>query len=242
MRALKRFVYRNWQEFHGVRRMELGVLRSYLEPGAGNRILDVGSGKGAFAGKLSRAGHDVVGADPSVAAVRIAKAYVDFEGKFVLGEGERLPFSSERFDRAVSVCVLEHTKDDAAVLEEVRRVLKPGGVFALTVDSLDSPYVPEAFRRDYAKEYRCNQFYSDAKLSRLLSEAGFEVLQTEYLFSGRLSVAILRFGHRFHFRSAFVLLFPVLYPLLLLDRAVGGKKSSGMILAAKARKPASLPS
>ena len=238
MRALKRFVYRNWQQVHGVRRMELKVLRSYLEPGVRNRILDVGSGKGALVGKLSGAGHDVVGVDPSPAAVRIAGTYVDSEGKFVLGEGERLPFFGDQFDRAVSVCVLEHTKDDAAVLAEVRRILKPGGIFALTVDCLDSPYVPETFRRDYAREYRCNQFYGDAKLREMLSRAGFEVLKTEYLFSGRLSIAILRFGHLFHFRSVFILLFPVLYPLLLLDRTIGGEKSNGMILAAKARNPA----
>jgi ubiquinone/menaquinone biosynthesis C-methylase UbiE len=236
MRALKRFVYRKWQRVHGVRRMELGVLERYLELGQGQRILDVGSGKGAFCGELARRGHEVIGVDPSGAAARIAKSYVNPEGRFVLATGEALPVSSGRFDRAVSVCVLEHTKDDAAVLAEIRRVLKPGGIFALTVDCLDSPHVPDAFRRHYAREYRCNQFYSDAKLRSMLARAGFEVLKTEYLFAGRLSVAILRFGSLFHFRSAFILLFPLLYPLLLIDRAIGGKRSSGMILAAKARK------
>lgn len=216
--------------------MELGILARYLELGGRRRILDVGSGKGAFAGKLSRAGHDVVGVDPSAEAARIARNHVDSKGKVVLGQGEALPFPSGRFDRAVSVCVLEHTRDDSAVLAEVRRVLEPGGVFALTVDCLDSPHVPEAFRRDYARKYRCNQFYSDAKLREMLGRAGFEVLETEYLFSGRLSIAILRFGHLFHFRSVFILLFPLLYPLLLLDRAAGGEKSNGMILAAKAKK------
>ena len=236
MNALKRFVYRNWQKVHGVRRMELGVLTSYLELGRRRKILDVGSGKGAFAGSLARGGHEVVGVDPSASAAAIAKTWVDTGGRFVLGTGEAIPLASEKFDRAVSVCVLEHTKDDAAVLAEVGRVLKPGGLFALTVDCLDSPHVPEGFRRRYAKEYRCNQFYSDGKLRKMLEGAGFEVLETRYLFSGRLSVAILRFGSIFHFRSVFILLFPVLYPFLLLDRAVTGRKGTGMILAAKARK------
>src|SRR5215471_1848495 len=215
--------------------MELSVLTRYLDLGSPKRLLDVGSGKGAFAGKLSRKGHDVVGVDPSAKAAGIAKSFVDPKGKVVLGEGESQPFSNGCFDRAVSVCVLEHTRDDSAVLAEVHRVLKPGGIFALTVDSLDSPHVSEAFRRDYASEYRCNQFYSDARLREMLARAGFEVLETEYLFSGRLSVAILSFGHRFHFRNVFILLFPVLYPLLLLDRALGGRRGNGMILAAKAR-------
>ena len=216
--------------------MELSVLKRYLDLDRPRRILDVGSGKGAFAGKFSRAGHEVFGLDPSVKAARIARRFVDSNAKVVLGEGEAQPFSTGSFGRAVSVCVLEHTRDDSAVLAEVHRVLAPGGIFALTVDCLDSPYVSEEFRRDYAREYRCNQFYSDGKLREMLARVGFDVLETRYLFCGRLSVAILRFGHRFHFRGVFILLFPVLYPLLLLDRALAGKKGSGMILAAKARK------
>jgi SAM-dependent methyltransferase len=236
MRALKRFVYRNWQRVHGVRRLELAVLTRYLDLVPGQRILDVGSGKGALCGQLARGEHTVVGVDPSGTATRIAKSYVNPDGAFLLGAGESLPFSSERFDRAVSVCVLEHTKDDARVLDEVHRVLKPGGVFALTVDCLDSPHISEGFRRHHREEYRCNQLYGEAKLREMLARAGFETLETRYLFAGRLSIAILRFGSLFHYRSVFVLLFPILYPLLLLDHAVSKKKSSGMILAAKAKK------
>src|SRR5437773_10687122 len=236
MKFLKRLVYRNWQKVHGVRRLELAVLTRYLELSGRRRVLDVGSGKGAFCGELARAGHEVVGVDPSAAASRIAKSFVDPSGDFVLGSGEALPLSSDSFDRAVSVCVLEHTKDDALVLREVLRVLKPGGLFALTVDCLDSPFISDRFRRHHREEYRCNQLYSDAKLRDLLPRAGFEVLETEYLFAGRLSIAILRFGSLFHYRGLFILLFPLLYPLLLLDRAFQRKARSGMILAAKARK------
>ena len=236
MKTLNRFVYRNWQRVHGVRRLELAVLERYLALEGRSRILDIGSGKGAFCGVLARGGHDAVGVDPSASAARIAKTWVNPDGDFVLGTGEALPFSSGGFDRAVSVCVLEHTKDDARVLSEVRRVLKPGGVFALTVDCLDSPHLSEEFRRHHREEYRCNQLYSDAKLRKLLADAGFETLETRYLFAGRLSIAILRFGSLFHYRSVFILLFPLLYPLLLLDHAFGKKRTSGMILAAKARK------
>jgi SAM-dependent methyltransferase len=237
MKALKRFIYRHWQRVHGVRRLELAVLTRFLELGGRARVLDVGSGKGAFCGDLARGGHEVVGVDPSGPATLIAKTYVDSQGRFVLGKGEALPLSSAQFDRAVSVCVLEHTKEDAAVLAEVWRVLKPGGVFALTVDCLDSPHVPETFRRHYAREYRCNQFYSDSKLRALLARAGFDQVKTRYLFAGRLSIAILRFGSLFHFRNVFILLFPFLYPLLLLDHALHAGARSGVILAAAARKP-----
>jgi SAM-dependent methyltransferase len=236
MKAIKRFIYRNWQRVHGVRRLELAVLRRYLDLDGAQRVLDVGSGKGAFCGVLARSGHEAVGVDPSPAAVKIAKTYVNPRGLFVLGSGEAAPFSSATFDRAVSVCVLEHTKDDARVLREVHRVLKPGGVFALTVDCLDSPHLSESFREHHRREYRCNQLYSDAKLRRLLADAGFETLETRYLFAGRLSIFILRFGSVFHYRNVFLLLFPLLYPLLWLDHHGSRKNRSGMILAAKARK------
>ena len=238
----RRIGYRHWQRFHGVRRLELATLLRYLELSPGQRILDVGSGKGAFAGALARGGLRPVGADPSLAAVAIAKRWVDGDGRFLLAAGEALPLASESFDRAVSVCVLEHTRDDALVLAEVRRVLKPGGLFALTVDCLNSPHVEEAFRRHHVSEYRCNQLYDDTRIRELLREAGFEVLGSRYLFTGRLAIAILRWGSRFHYRGPFILLFPVIYPFLWIDHIFGEGRRSGMILAVKARKALVIPS
>jgi hypothetical protein len=69
----------------------------------------------------------------------------------------------------------------------------------------------------------------------MLARAGFETLKRAPLRRTSL-IAILRFGSLFHYRSVFVLLFPILYPLLLLDHALSSKKRSGMILAARARR------
>jgi SAM-dependent methyltransferase len=237
----RRVVYRHWQRFHGVRRLELATLSQYLELSPGQRIVDVGSGKGAFAGTLARRGLDSVGVDPSLPALAIAKRWVDRDGRFLGAAGEELPLSAGTFDRAVSVCVLEHTRDDAAVLAEVRRVLRPDGLFALSVDCLNSPYVSEAFRRHHVAEYRCVHLYDDARIRRLLTEAGFEVVETRYLFTGRLAIAILRWGSRFHYRGPFILLFPVIYPFLWMDHILGRRRKSGMILAVKARKTPVIP-
>jgi SAM-dependent methyltransferase len=234
----RRIVYRHWQRFHGVRRLELTTLIGYLELLPGSKILDLGSGKGSFCGALARRGRFVVGVDPSLFAVSIAKRWVDPRGRFIVGTGEDLPLASGCFDRAVSVCVLEHTRDDARVLSEVCRALKPGGLFALTVDCLNSPHITEAFRRHHVAEYRCNQLYDDRRIRALLSSAGFETLETRYLFSGRLAIALLRLGSRFHYRGPFLLLFPLLYPVLWLDHQTGKGADSGMILAVKARRTA----
>src|SRR5215471_13038643 len=166
---VRRIVYRHWQRFHGVRRLELATLSRYLDLSPSQWIVDVGSGKGAFPGALSRRGLRVVGVDPSYGAVAIAKRWVG-GAQFVSAAGERLPLDSETFDRAVSVCVLEHTRDDAAVLAEARRILKPNAIFALTVDCLNSPHVTEGFRRHHVIEYRCRQLYDDESLRRLLAQ------------------------------------------------------------------------
>jgi SAM-dependent methyltransferase len=231
----RRVVYRHWQSFHGVRRLELATLCRYLELSPGQRIVDVGSGKGAFAGRLARRGLDAVGVDPSLPALAIAKRWVDPDGCFLCAAGESLPLAAGTFDRAVSVCVLEHTRDDAAVLAEVRRVLRPDGLFALSVDCLNSPHVKESFRRHHIAEYRCVHLYDDARIRQLLGDAGFDVLESRYLFTGRLAIAILRWGSRFHYRGPFILLFPMIYPFLWMDHILGRRRKSGMILAVKAR-------
>jgi SAM-dependent methyltransferase len=232
----RRIIYRNWQRFHGVRRLELATLRGYLDLSPGQRVLDLGSGKGAFCGTLARAGYRAVGVDPSLAALSIARRYVDAEGRFVAAAGEDLPVSSEGFDRAVSVCVLEHTGDDARVLSEIHRVLKPGARLAISVDCLNSPHVSDEFRAHHVREYRCNQLYDEEKMRGLLEAAGFDVLESRYLFTGRLAIAILRWGSRFHYRGPFVLLFPLIYPFLWFDHVRGRGRKSGMILAIRARR------
>jgi SAM-dependent methyltransferase len=232
----RRVVYRNWQRFHGVRRLELATLSRYLDLSPGQRVLDLGSGKGAFSGLLARKGYTPVGIDPSLAALGIAKSDVDTAGRFVAAAGEDLPLASHAFDRAVSVCVLEHTRDDLRVLSEICRALKPGAILAMSVDCLNSPHISPAFRAHHVLEYCCNHLYDDAKISRLLEDAGFEVLQARYLFTGRLAIAILRWGSRFHYRGPFVILFPVIYPFLWIDHWLGRRRSSGMILAVQARR------
>jgi SAM-dependent methyltransferase len=187
---LRRLVYRHWQKFHGVRRRELAVLSGYLDPRPGDRILDLGSGKGAYCGTLARKGSRPTGVDPSLSALSIAHTWVDGAGRFVGASGESLPLQDGAFDKAVSVCVLEHTSDPARVLSELARVTRPGGTLAISVDAMNSPHVTEEHRRHHAAEYKCNRFFDEKELRALLSSAGFETIETRYLFGGKLSVAL----------------------------------------------------
>jgi 2-polyprenyl-6-hydroxyphenyl methylase/3-demethylubiquinone-9 3-methyltransferase len=95
------------------------------------RVLDLGSGGGFLAASLSDAGYQVIGVDPEMAA--LGEATSNVAASFVLAAGEELPFAEGSFDSVVCSEVLEHVQDSAAVIAEVSRVLRPGGVFVFTL-------------------------------------------------------------------------------------------------------------
>jgi ubiquinone/menaquinone biosynthesis C-methylase UbiE len=104
-------------------------LRGLLErlgPLDGRRVLDLGCGKGRFAARLQDGGAEVVGLDVSAAMLAGASGL-----DRVRGSARRLPFAGGVFDAVVAVEVFEHLGDVEAALDEVRRVLRPGGLLAV---------------------------------------------------------------------------------------------------------------
>ena len=110
-----------------------------------SRILDLGCGKGRFATHLTRLGAKVVGLDASFGMLAKAKGIAR-----VRGSALRLPFPSGSFEGVMAVEVFEHLPrwGEAAALDEIARVLRPGGRVAI-VDknaiALDArrPYLPK---------------------------------------------------------------------------------------------------
>ncbi|MGI9177143.1 MAG: bifunctional 2-polyprenyl-6-hydroxyphenol methylase/3-demethylubiquinol 3-O-methyltransferase UbiG [Pirellulales bacterium] len=99
---------------------------------AGMTVLDVGCGGGFMAEVLARKGATVVGLDPSAPAVEAARQHARAEGLSIdyrLGVGENVPMESRTVDCVVCVDVLEHVESVDRVLDEICRVLKPGGMF-----------------------------------------------------------------------------------------------------------------
>jgi len=109
------------------------ILATLRDTGAagGSAVLDIGSGGGFLAATLADAGYDVVGIDPAMSAVRSAAQHVP--ASFVLGAGETLLFTNDSFEAVVCSEVLEHVDDVDAVLAEVARVLRPGGVLIFSL-------------------------------------------------------------------------------------------------------------
>ncbi|HKH05342.1 MAG TPA: class I SAM-dependent methyltransferase [Acidimicrobiales bacterium] len=94
------------------------------------RALDLGCGEGQVARVAAAGGATVVGLDPAWAQLVTAR---DRAGgpAYLKGRAEALPFRDGAFDAVVTCLVLEHTEDLDGALDEVARVLAPGGRFVL---------------------------------------------------------------------------------------------------------------
>jgi ubiquinone biosynthesis O-methyltransferase len=98
----------------------------------GAAVLDLGCGGGFMAVALAERGAAVTGIDPSVGAIAAARRYAlanNVEIDYRVGAGERLPSPDGVFDIVVCVDVLEHVENLDRVLAEIRRVLRPNGLF-----------------------------------------------------------------------------------------------------------------
>lgn len=130
-----------------VRRFREVLEHARLEPGL--EVLDLGCGW-AFGTHWAReAGCRATGIDLGMDQLRWAKRALDRDGGLglALANARALPFADARFDRAVSVEMMEHVfrPDRPKVFAEIARVLKRGGRFSISTPNAASPI--EAVKR-----------------------------------------------------------------------------------------------
>jgi SAM-dependent methyltransferase len=154
---------------------------------AGERLLDLGCGGGRHAFEAYRRGARVVAADldgGELAAVRTMLGAMELEGEAVppasaaavRTDGTRLPFLSGSFDKVIAAEILEHVPSDHRALEEIARVLRPGGVAAITVPA----WLPERVCWALSREYHLVpgghvRIFTRAELVSKLARAGLVV-------------------------------------------------------------------
>lgn len=105
----------------------------------------VGAGTGGLAVVLARDfGCQVSGVEPDSKALEITKNKLSENSidsaKFMLEFAEKLPFSDGQFDHAHCFTVLEHVEDINAAIDEMIRVVKPGGCIRVNTPNYSYPY------------------------------------------------------------------------------------------------------
>ncbi len=183
--------------------------RSYQQLEIPAPLLDMGCGDGHFAAAAFKRPIDV-GIDPWYGPVRQAAGRGIYR-MVVYGFGNWLPFPDGYFGGCISNSVLEHIPDVEAVLKEIARVLKPGGLFIFCVpnhqflgnlsvssflDRIGLRLLGDVYRRFFnwiSRHHHCDapEVWQDR-----LSKAGFRVERWWHYFSPG-AFHVLEWGHYF---------------------------------------------
>jgi len=143
------------------------------------KILEIGCGTGNYSNALLAATDcQVMGIDPSFSMLRKAvEKTPDYPA--AVGTGEEIPFPEKTFDFAFSVDVIHHIRGREAHIQEVYRILKPGGRFCMVTDSPEiiqsrqplARYFPETIDVDLKR------YPNIHALEALITKAGFKNIQ-----------------------------------------------------------------
>jgi 2-polyprenyl-6-hydroxyphenyl methylase/3-demethylubiquinone-9 3-methyltransferase len=105
-----------------------------LDSLAGLRILDIGCGGGILCEPLARLGASVVGADPSISNIAVARRHAAQSGLTIdyrATAAEELAAAGEMFDVVLAMEVVEHVTDVGLFVEHAAAMVKPGGLLVV---------------------------------------------------------------------------------------------------------------
>ncbi len=167
-----------------IRPIEIYLMQQELQNVKG-RVLDYGCGDG-FLTELIFEGVDenkfnLTGVDLATSRINEAQDKQIYD-ELVVYDGRRLPFADNSFDVVISNSVLEHIPDLDQALVEMRRVLKPGGVFLATVMTdqweqflLGKKVLGDFYLRWLRKKQEHHQLLSAQKWQQQFEKHGFAV-------------------------------------------------------------------
>lgn len=112
-------------------KVKLSFLQKQL-PKPPQKILEVGCGTAYVSLYLAKRGYKATCLDINDKVLQIAKTNFSKEkvsAKFIKATAEKLPFPNRSFDAVLSFGLLEHFADPSIAIDQMSRVLKPGGIF-----------------------------------------------------------------------------------------------------------------
>ncbi|GAB17756.1 hypothetical protein GOEFS_038_00230 [Gordonia effusa NBRC 100432] len=163
-----------------------------LGVGPGTTAIDIGAGQGRHSFEMFRRGADVIAFDMSESDMADVGEMFDAmmaenqvpasaKARAEVGDALRLPYADDSFDVVLMSEILEHIPSDEAAISEMVRVLKPGGIAAVTVPRYWPEKVCWALSDAYHEvEGGHVRIYKASELAGKLREAGLEVTGTTH--------------------------------------------------------------
>jgi SAM-dependent methyltransferase len=223
-------------QLHVCRNREAGKLLQWLgDDLRGRRVLDVAGGDGYWAGLARRRGARAVSVDLSRAKLLRGRSLASHPA-LIEGDALALPFADGSFDRVMSICAIEHFDDGDRALDEMARVLRPGGELVMSADALTLARRWPRLYAAHCERYSVQRTYSHDELSGLLAARGLEVVSHVYQFRApwaqRFYLSLSAYGGKFGFNAAA----PVLPLVAATDKAGGSGTEGGAIVLVHARR------
>jgi ubiquinone/menaquinone biosynthesis C-methylase UbiE len=164
----------------------------------GKQVLEVGVGLGTDFVRFVRAGADATGVDLTESAVELVRRRLELEGldaEVRTADAEALPFADGAFDLVYSWGVLHHTPETRRALDEVRRVLAPGGEARIMLYSRRSWFALGVWGKTALLRGRPWRSFTEVLADHVESPGTKAYTQAELdaLFAGFSSVAYTRF-------------------------------------------------
>ena len=221
-------------EVHVCRHREAGTLLRWLGRDlTGLRVLDVAGGDGYWAAQARGRGARAVALDLAGGKLKRGRL-LTAPPALIRGDALRLPFGDASFDRVMSICAIEHFDDGARALDEMARVLAPGGELVMSADALTLAQTWPRLYRAHCERYHVRRTYSHQELTTLLTARGLDVIAHEYQFRSRwaqrMYLGLSAYGGKYGFNAAA----PAAPIVAVSDR--GARGDGGAIVLVRARR------
>ena len=144
-----------------------------FEAARGQRVLEVGCGAGVDLIRYARGGARVTGIDVAESAIGLAQENFRQQGldaRLLVADGELMPFRDASFDLVYAHGIVQYAAGDRAVIDECRRVVRPGGQVIVQV------YNRISWLNALSKIMRVGLEHEDAPVLRKYSPAEFRRL------------------------------------------------------------------
>jgi SAM-dependent methyltransferase len=220
-------------QVHVCRFREAGTLLRWMgDDLRGKRVLDVAGGDGYWAGQARKRGAHAVSIDLARGKMLYGQT-LKHPPALIECDALKLPFGDDSFDALLSVCAIEHFDDGGTALDEMSRVLKPGGELFMSADVLSRSHEWPKLRAAHCAKYHVQHTYTHESLGELLAGRGMELADYSYQFrtraTERLYLSLSAHGGRAGFNAA-----APLAPLVALaDRRSPNDRGSIVLIRAR---------